>query len=104
MGASISTTPRFQTDPNPIESTCDCRTCARYSRAYLHHLFRNRELLGYRLATIHNVRWTIRLMQEIRMALDEARFSAFRRVFLTRFQPPDPSARGERRQPKRARV
>jgi queuine tRNA-ribosyltransferase len=76
------TNARFALDPDPVEETCDCSTCQTYSRAYLHHLFRNRELLGYRLATIHNVRWTIRLMQTMRDRLLEGSFEPFRRAFL----------------------
>lgn len=47
---------KFKLDKNPIDSSCDCSTCATYTRAYLHHLFKSRELLYYRLATIHNLR------------------------------------------------
>lgn len=47
---------KFKLDKNPIDNSCDCSTCATYSRAYLHHLFKTRELLFYRLASIHNLR------------------------------------------------
>ncbi len=58
---------RFATDTSPIQEGCDCYTCATgYTRGYLHHLFRAKELLYYRLASIHNVRFMIRLCEEAR--------------------------------------
>lgn len=78
---------KFALDARPIEEECDCSTCATYSRAYLHHLFRNKELLGYRLASIHNVRWTIRLMESIRQSIVDQRFEELRRDFLHSFRP-----------------
>jgi len=80
---------RFALDPGPVDVDCDCSTCAAYTRAYLHHLFRNRELLGYRLATIHNLRWTINLMREMRAAIIDGSFAGYRREFLGKFRPPD---------------
>ncbi len=61
-------------DIKPIDTECDCYTCKNYSRAYLHHLFRVRELLGYRLATIHNVFFVNRLVFEIRDAIRNGTF------------------------------
>jgi queuine tRNA-ribosyltransferase len=87
---------QFAVDPGPIESECDCSTCRIHTRAYLHHLFRNRELLAYRLATVHNLRWTIKLMQDIRTAVIEGTFAQFRTSFLERFHPPDRSRREDR--------
>jgi queuine tRNA-ribosyltransferase/7-cyano-7-deazaguanine tRNA-ribosyltransferase len=57
---------RFRRDEGPIEEGCDCPTCRRYSRAFLHHLFRSGELTYYRLATLHNLRFMVRLMERIR--------------------------------------
>ena len=51
---------KFKMDKNPIDPLCDCSTCKNYTRAYLHHLFKCRELLFYRLASIHNLRVMIR--------------------------------------------
>ena len=56
----------FEEDVQPIDKTCQCYTCKNYSRAYIHHLFHVRELLGYRLATIHNVFFVHILVKEIR--------------------------------------
>ena len=54
---------KFKLDKNPIDKTCDCSTCRDYTRAYLHHLFKSRELLYYRLASIHNLRVMIKTAQ-----------------------------------------
>ncbi|MFP3981689.1 MAG: tRNA guanosine(34) transglycosylase Tgt [Desulfobacterales bacterium] len=74
----------FRTDTEPVEPGCTCYTCCSYSRAYLHHLYRNRELLAYRLNTIHNLHYYTRLMQQMRNAIQEDRFAAFRREFYRR--------------------
>ncbi|WP_420633726.1 tRNA guanosine(34) transglycosylase Tgt [Candidatus Palauibacter sp.] len=60
---------RFATDPAPLDETCDCACCARYSRAYLRHLFVSGELLGLRLLSLHNVRFLIRLTSLARAAI-----------------------------------
>ena len=60
---------RYKKDERPIEEDCDCPTCRRYSRAFLHHLFRSGELSYFRLATIHNLRFMVRLMERIRAAI-----------------------------------
>lgn len=61
---------KYVSDFQVIDPTCDCTTCASgYSRAYLHHLYKSKELAYYRLASIHNVRFMVRLSQEIRAAL-----------------------------------
>jgi len=67
---------RFERDDRPIDPSCDCFTCRHHSRAYLRHLCRAGELSFYRLATLHNLRFLVRLMQEIRAAIDEDRFDA----------------------------
>jgi queuine tRNA-ribosyltransferase len=73
---------QFERDPAPIEDTCGCTTCQRFSRAYVRHLFKAREILGTRLATIHNVHFLLQLMRDIRTALAEGRFTAFKDEFL----------------------
>jgi len=65
-------------DPAPIDATCACEACRTFSRAYLAHLFRARELLGYRLATLHNVTWTLELMRRLRASLLEGTFHTLR--------------------------
>ncbi len=73
---------KHRQDERPLDSTCGCHTCASgFSRAYLHHLDRCGEMLGPMLATIHNLHYYVNLMGEVRQALDEGRFEAFRAQF-----------------------
>jgi queuine tRNA-ribosyltransferase len=64
----------LQDDPGPIDPACACEACRNHSRAYLAHLFRARELLAYRLATVHNVAWTLELMRRLRASLADGSF------------------------------
>jgi queuine tRNA-ribosyltransferase len=68
----------FLDDPEPIQQDCPCPACRRFSRAYLAHLFRARELLGYRLATCHNLTFTLDFMARIRAAIEAGRFPEMR--------------------------
>jgi queuine tRNA-ribosyltransferase len=86
----------------PIEDGCDCESCATFSLAYLHHLFRCEELLGYRLASIHNLRFLVRLMEQAREAILAGRFAAFHEDFGSRYRPPDEAVRSEQRRRWRA--
>ena len=81
---------RHAADTGPVDETCDCYTCRRYSRAYLRHLDKCGEMLGPRLATLHNLRFYLRLMEGIRAAIAEGRFAAFRNEFLAQ-RPADGS-------------
>lgn len=63
----------YRTDPRPIEEDCDCPTCQRYSRAFLRHLLRSGELSYFRLATAHNLRFMVRLMDRVRALLAQGR-------------------------------
>ena len=69
----------------PLEEGCDCHTCGHYTRAYLHHLFKAKEMLGATLATIHNERFTVRLVDAIRDSVEQGTFAALRAEFLGRF-------------------
>ena len=69
---------KYELDDSPIEEGCKCPTCQRYSRAYLRHLLKAKEMLGMRLCVLHNLYFYNNLMTEIRNALDEGRFSAFK--------------------------
>ena len=69
---------RFQDDAAPVDSACVCETCRNHSRAYLAHLFRAEELLAYRLASVHNVTWTLTLLTRLREALREGSFVKLR--------------------------
>ena len=84
---------RYAEQQGPLDETCDCYTCRNYSAAYLRHLFRAKELLGLRLASIHNLRFVLALMERIRASILEDRFDAFRRDFLAVYQPADEAAR-----------
>lgn len=68
-------------DTGPIDSGCGCYTCRKYSRAYLRHLYLSRELLAYRLNTIHNLHYFIHLLKAMREAILSDSFSAFKRRF-----------------------
>lgn len=72
---------RFKYDMEPVDAQCACYTCRHYSRAYLRHLYMARELFAYRLNTLHNLHYYLDLMQQIREAIDQARFEAFKKDF-----------------------
>ena len=77
---------KYAADPLPVEPGCDCYCCQHFSRAYLRHLFKAGEILGLHLATVHNVRFMIRLMSEIREHIASGTFPAFREQFLAGYQ------------------
>ena len=89
---------RFKDREDPIQGGCDCYTCDHFSAAYLRHLFRARELLAYRLCTIHNLRFVLRLMEEMRAAVVNGDFAAYRDAFLERYVPTDEDVRTQQRQ------
>jgi queuine tRNA-ribosyltransferase len=72
---------KYRNDTNPLEPGCTCYTCRNYSRAYLRHLYMARELLAYRLNTIHNVYFYLNLMKKIREAIVKDEFESFRRNY-----------------------
>jgi queuine tRNA-ribosyltransferase len=74
---------RYREDSSPIETGCDCYTCQNYSRAYLRHLYVAGEILAMVLNTIHNLRYYLRLMERIRAAVRNGKYSEFRREFQT---------------------
>jgi queuine tRNA-ribosyltransferase len=69
----------------PIDEDCDCYTCNHYTRAYLHHLFKAREMLASTLCTIHNERFVVRLVDDIRASIEAGRFSEFKIDFVNRY-------------------
>ena len=75
----------YRIDEKPIDSECSCYTCANYSRAYLNHLFRAREILGATLATIHNLHFIVTLVDRMRSTIESGEFSAFKEDFLGRY-------------------
>ncbi len=75
---------QYADDPDPIESACACYTCQHFSRAYLRHLFISKELLAYRLNTIHNLNYYLGIMNEIRQAIEQGSFLEWRHQFYAR--------------------
>ena len=84
---------KYEEQQGPLDESCDCYTCQNYSAAYLRHLVRAKELLGLRLASIHNLRFVLALMERIRKAILEDRFAAFREEFMDVYRPADEAAR-----------
>jgi queuine tRNA-ribosyltransferase len=80
---------RFLDDPAPLDPTCDCEACRNHSRAYLAHLFRAEELLAYRLASVHNVTYTLDLMRRIRGALADGSFASLQDTVSARWKRRD---------------
>ena len=66
-------------DTRPIDEECNCPACRHYSRAYIHHLFKAKEMLAMRLCVLHNLYFYNELMGQIREAIEEDRFEEFRR-------------------------
>jgi len=97
LGRVNVTNARFARDERPLDAGCDCATCRRFSAAYVHHLFRNEELLGYRLATIHNVRYLVRLVARARAAIDDGSFPSFARAFLAGYRSANQDERAVQR-------
>ena len=74
----------FVQDHIPIDSECECYTCKNYSRAYLNHLFRSKELTYFRLASLHNLHYYLNLMKSIRASIIEGRFKEFKKEFYSK--------------------
>ena len=70
---------QYELDDRPIEEGCGCPVCRKYSRAYIRHLLKAKEMLGMRLCVMHNLYFYNEMMEEIRLALDEGRFSEYKR-------------------------
>jgi len=81
---------RHREDPSPIDPACTCYTCRNYSRAYLRHLYKTRELLSYRLNTLHNLHYYLSLMADMRAAIMTGGFDVFQRDFFARRTPVSP--------------
>lgn len=79
---------KYELDDRPIEEGCTCPACRRYSRAYIRHLLKAKEMLGMRLCVLHNLTFYNTMMEEIRAALDEGCFAAYKRQKLSNMQTP----------------
>jgi queuine tRNA-ribosyltransferase len=82
----------------PLDPTCDCYACAHFSAAYVHHLFKAQELLAYRLASIHNLRYMARLSTRMRQAILAGQYGEWRRAFLGRYRVSDAALRQQQRE------
>jgi len=74
---------QYKLDTKPLDENCHCYTCQNYSRSYLHHLQRKNEILGARLATIHNLYYYQDLMAQMRDAIEHNTFAKFKQNFYT---------------------
>ena len=81
---NVSNAP-YVRDFNPIDEECDCYTCSNYTRAYLCHLFRGKEMLAGTLATIHNERFIVRLVDQMRQAIIDGTFQEMKKEFMGRY-------------------
>ena len=84
-GRLILKNKEFERDFTPIDPECDCYTCKHYTKAYIRHLIKAEEILGQRLVTIHNTRFLLRLMENIREAIKEDRFLEFKKEFYEKY-------------------
>ncbi len=76
---------KYELDTRPIDEECDCPVCRQFSRAYIRHLLKAKEMLGMRLCVMHNLYYYNNLMEEIRLALDEGRFAEYKKMRLEGF-------------------
>ena len=75
---------RFSRDPAPLDESCDCPACTRFSRAYIRHLVNQQELLGLRLLTLHNLRYLLTLTAAARAAIQDGKLASFKSQTLER--------------------
>lgn len=93
QGRMIVKNAKYARDWRPMDEKCDCYACTNYSRAYIRHLFKTDEILGYRLASIHNLRFIIHLMEQIREAIKNDNLLEFRDQFYEEYGYNKPNAR-----------
>ncbi len=92
------TAAKFKNLDGPIDSECNCYCCERFSVAYLNHLFRAREYLAYRLASIHNLSFVFKLMVEIRRSILKGEFEKYRKRFWSRYKISNESVRAQQKE------
>lgn len=86
---------KYARDFRPLDERCDCYACRNFSRAYIRHLIKANEILGFRLTTIHNLHFLLRLMADMRRAIEENRFAQFYRDFFSVWQETKPERNNE---------
>jgi queuine tRNA-ribosyltransferase len=77
---------KFRTDFTPLETDCDCYACQNFTKAYVAHLLRENEILGLRLTSIHNIRFLIKLMEDVRINIEKGTFKRFKDEFLKQYK------------------
>lgn len=85
QGRIIISNAEFMRDQGPLDPRCDCFVCQKYSRSYIRHLFRAKEMLGLRFLSYHNLYFYVRLMRQIRAAIDDGSFAEFAKKFLSEY-------------------
>ena len=76
---------RFKRDFMPLDESCSCYTCKNYTRAYIHHLLRSKEMLGQTLGSIHNLHFIVKLVDDIRSSMKDDSFYEFRKEFMEKY-------------------
>lgn len=76
----------FRFDSSPVDSNCNCYTCRNYSKGYLRHLYKSKELLSYRLNTVHNLHFYLNLMKQVRKSIEDDQFLEFKRDFYSKLE------------------
>ena len=77
---------KYELDGRPIDKTCECPACRNYSRAYIRHLLKAKEMLGYRLMVLHNLHFYNTMMEEIRDAIEENRYQNYKKDKINGFR------------------
>jgi queuine tRNA-ribosyltransferase len=88
-GRENITVTKYKSSDRPFDENCDCYTCARFSAGYINHLFKSREYLAYRLASIHNLHFIHTLMYEMQIAIKSGFFSQYAETFRSEYNLPD---------------
>ena len=88
---------KYRSMDSPLDENCDCYACRNFTAAYISHLFRAKELLALRLGTIHNLRFVVRLMEEMREAIVGRRLADYAEAFFARYSPADEATRQAQR-------
>ena len=77
---------KYELDGKPIEEGCQCPACRHYSRAYIRHLLKAKEMLGMRLCVLHNLYFYNHMMEEIREAIEQGRYAEYKKAKLEGFE------------------
>ena len=85
---------RYKTDFTPLSDECDCYTCQHYTRAYIHHLFKAKELVSHTLISIHNERFVVRMVDDARLAIEEGTFYELKDSVMSRYYAGAPDPQG----------